>query len=130
MFQLGFRLTTERLRSKAIHHFDFYNQRDLEGWMVSYTVNNIWYYTASRFGLTSQMQLWSTFFPFEMYQSCRFEQFASGPKLQFEMWSKIHVSNWNFRLLPNCLNLQFYSLSVYDHVINWNRVLIFRANNR
>ena len=31
MFQLGFRLSTERLKSEAIHHFGFYNQRDLEG---------------------------------------------------------------------------------------------------
>ena len=43
-------------------------------------------------------------------QSCRFEHFESGPKLQFDMWWKINASSCNFGPLSNWSNLQFWSI--------------------
>ena len=39
------------------------------------------------------VQFRSTLFIFEMDQMCNFEQFESGPKLQFDTWSEIQKRN-------------------------------------
>ena len=85
---------------------------------------SVWRSSVSRVGFRSKMQFWSTLFLFEMDQNCDFEQFESGPKLQFDTWSepkrdldqfrkrlnfRDHVSNCNFDPLSNCSTLQFWS---------------------
>ena len=73
-----------------------------KGWLetdqtVSYILaqENISRTSESRVGVTSQMKIWSALFLFEMDQSCRLEQFESGPKLLFG--SKSHL-----RSTPTC----------------------------
>ena len=40
--------------------------------------------TVSRVEFTSEMKLWSSLFLFEMHHICRYDQFESGSKLQFD----------------------------------------------
>ena len=76
-----------------------------KGWLetdqtVSYILaqENISRTSESRVGVTSQMKIWSALFIFEMDQSCRLEQFESGPKLFFgpksHLWSISNTWFW------------------------------------